>query len=254
MSCADPQPEGRRSPCNCTRAEVAKCGFEPGIWACYCTHDRVRLVAGSLIVMTLHTKSIWLALDSESLEQFPIAAARLERLQCWNWDKVSYPSYSRVPSNNGFYNPADASESCWPIIRMFHFAFLEQVCAKFDVLRASSQRKHQPGILSYMETLLGKQMPRPDYSTSRTDLSHHDLELDHKATEYATDLREGHTRAHMQTERARNDKARLLARAFHGATCCVCRMDFGARYGSVADGFIHMHHLKHCQKPLRVGW
>lgn len=42
----------------------------------------------------------------------------------------------------------------------------------------------------------------------------------------------------------RDLEARRLCIAAHGTSCCVCGFNFGAAYGSVADGYIHVHHLK----------
>jgi predicted HNH restriction endonuclease len=42
----------------------------------------------------------------------------------------------------------------------------------------------------------------------------------------------------------RDPRARLACLAHYGAECCICGMSFGARYGSVAEGFIHIHHLR----------
>lgn len=42
----------------------------------------------------------------------------------------------------------------------------------------------------------------------------------------------------------RNEKARLLCIAVHGAKCYICRFDFGVIYGPEAEGYIHVHHLR----------
>jgi 5-methylcytosine-specific restriction protein A len=42
----------------------------------------------------------------------------------------------------------------------------------------------------------------------------------------------------------RDPEARRQCLAAHGTTCCVCGFNFGAVYGSVAEGFIHVHHLR----------
>lgn len=42
----------------------------------------------------------------------------------------------------------------------------------------------------------------------------------------------------------RNAKARQECIEAHGATCCICKFDFGERYGLIADGYIHVHHIK----------
>lgn len=42
----------------------------------------------------------------------------------------------------------------------------------------------------------------------------------------------------------RNPKARRKCIDAHGHRCCICGFDFGASYGEVADGYIHVHHLR----------
>lgn len=42
----------------------------------------------------------------------------------------------------------------------------------------------------------------------------------------------------------RNRKARQACIDRWGVTCTVCRFDFGAVYGDLGEGYIHVHHLK----------
>jgi putative restriction endonuclease len=42
----------------------------------------------------------------------------------------------------------------------------------------------------------------------------------------------------------RNSEARRRCIAAHGTTCCICGFNFGAIYGEVFEGFIHVHHLR----------
>jgi hypothetical protein len=42
----------------------------------------------------------------------------------------------------------------------------------------------------------------------------------------------------------RDAQARLACIAAHGTSCCVCGFSFGAVYGTVAEGYIHVHHLR----------
>ena len=42
----------------------------------------------------------------------------------------------------------------------------------------------------------------------------------------------------------RNPEARRRCIEHYGAKCVVCGFDFGAVYGGVAEGLIHVHHLK----------
>jgi 5-methylcytosine-specific restriction enzyme A len=42
----------------------------------------------------------------------------------------------------------------------------------------------------------------------------------------------------------RDPKARRRCIEAHGTTCSICGFSFGAVYGDVAEGFIHIHHLR----------
>lgn len=56
-------------------------------------------------------------------------------------------------------------------------------------------------------------------------------------------LREGAAREITINAYERSAAARELCIAHHGTTCSICAFDFEAAYGSVAKGFIHVHHL-----------
>ncbi|HQU44294.1 MAG: HNH endonuclease [Planctomycetia bacterium 21-64-5] len=42
----------------------------------------------------------------------------------------------------------------------------------------------------------------------------------------------------------RNAEARRRCIEAHGTTCCICGFSFGDVYGEVAEGYIHVHHLR----------
>jgi putative restriction endonuclease len=42
----------------------------------------------------------------------------------------------------------------------------------------------------------------------------------------------------------RNPEARRRCIAAHGTDCCICGFSFGAVYGEVAEGYIHVHHVR----------
>jgi hypothetical protein len=53
----------------------------------------------------------------------------------------------------------------------------------------------------------------------------------------------------VQSKRERDPAARAACIRAHGYSCAVCSFDFSARYGTLGDKFIHVHHLK----PLSEG-
>ncbi len=42
----------------------------------------------------------------------------------------------------------------------------------------------------------------------------------------------------------RNSEARRRCIEHHGTKCCICGFSFGAIYGSEAEGYIHVHHIR----------
>lgn len=57
-------------------------------------------------------------------------------------------------------------------------------------------------------------------------------------------LREGSMLQRLTTVYVRDPDARRQCIAKYGARCFVCNFSFKERYGRVADGFIHVHHLR----------
>ena len=51
----------------------------------------------------------------------------------------------------------------------------------------------------------------------------------------------------------RDAAARSACIAHFGASCRVCHFDFGARYGELGSGFIHVHHTRQL-RDIRVGY
>ncbi|OUL35853.1 hypothetical protein BV372_09690 [Nostoc sp. T09] len=59
-----------------------------------------------------------------------------------------------------------------------------------------------------------------------------------------THLLEGATCQVMINSYERNLEARRRCVEHHGLSCCICNFNFGEKYGAVAEGYIHVHHLK----------
>ncbi len=128
-------------------------------WGTYRDDDRLRLLLGSLIVMSLEDQRIWMALDKE---QIPEIEEELDDSPHWTWDTGEYSEYSAVPSVNGYYTPGKKWE-LWDSLKDAHFSFLEKVADKYEKLAADSQQKHDSDVLEYLRTELDRDIPRPDY-------------------------------------------------------------------------------------------
>jgi HNH endonuclease len=62
-------------------------------------------------------------------------------------------------------------------------------------------------------------------------------------------FQEGARRDVVQSQIERNRAARDACIAVHGSTCAVCGFNFGAVYGALGEGFIHVHHCN----PVSLG-
>lgn len=54
---------------------------------------------------------------------------------------------------------------------------------------------------------------------------------------------EGHRREVLVNRYERDPRARAACIEHHGHSCSVCDVDFASAYGSLGEGFIHVHHL-----------
>lgn len=125
--------------------------------------DRLRLLVGSLIVLTIHRRGAWMALDQRLLLESKEELEILNRSQDWHWDTDRWSVYTRIPSKNGYYMPSDKHSQMWPIIRRFHFAYIAKVAKTFSQLREDSQQKHMPQVLAYLRHALNHYVPEPVY-------------------------------------------------------------------------------------------
>lgn len=60
----------------------------------------------------------------------------------------------------------------------------------------------------------------------------------------AIPMREGARYQVLVNAYERNPEARRQCIAAHGTDCCICGFSFGAVYGEVAEGYIHVHHVR----------
>lgn len=93
-------------------------------WAAHVKPDRIRLLVGQLIVMTVSAEWVWLATDDGA------DASVLSSLQSWEWDMTSDGRYKLIPSRNGFYRSETDAGGDWEHIRKAHFSFLKETIAR----------------------------------------------------------------------------------------------------------------------------
>jgi predicted HNH restriction endonuclease len=65
-----------------------------------------------------------------------------------------------------------------------------------------------------------------------------------KDTETKVTFKEGATSKILVNSYERNPKARQKCIEYYGTNCCICGFDFAEKFGTIGEGFIHVHHLK----------
>ncbi len=132
-------------------------------WGTYYLPNKVRLLVGNLIVLSIERNCVWLALDNQLLESSEKYQHLLKETNNWQWDKDDYPTYSQVPSRNGCYTPSENHLEIWPVIRSLHFEFISKVAAKYEKLKKTSQTKHSSAVVSYLRNEIDQSVPSPIY-------------------------------------------------------------------------------------------
>ena len=135
-------------------------------WGAYYTNDKIRLLVGSLIVLTIEKHGIWVTLEKQLLEKSKEGRLVIESSKDWQWDTGRWSEYKAVPSKNGFYIPSKDNLRIWSTIRRLHFSFIDKAAKKYEQLRQDSQRKHMPDLLEYLGYALNKSVPKPFYGDS----------------------------------------------------------------------------------------
>jgi 5-methylcytosine-specific restriction protein A len=152
----------------------------------------------------------------------------------------SDPYYPAVPVSSGVCTIASEDLPSLPAaVREAHNAYI-RAAASFK--RGSPFRKSfSPAVLEYLEEALGESLPRPSYFSQEATPRLEPLpeELDDSMA-----LWEGARYSVTVNAYERNPVSRCRCIAHYGPTCVVCGFNFGAVYGPLAVGFIHVHHIK----------
>lgn len=151
------------------------------------------------------------------------------------------PVYPSVPIPSGVCQVAPSNLVDLPAtVRRAHESYI-QAAASYK--RSSPfRRSHSPAVIEYIESALATALPRPSYAPRAA----HDQRVDPLPDELdpSQPLTEGACYQVTVNAYERDPRARQLCIAGHGTACVICGFSFGAAFGPVAEGFIHVHHLR----------
>jgi hypothetical protein len=153
----------------------------------------------------------------------------------------SSPVYPAVPVSSGVCQVAPSDIIAMPsVVRKAHEAYI-QTAASFKQV-SPFRRSHSPAVIDYVESALATKLPRPSYASpgvedTRVDPLPDELDL-------LEPMIEGARYQVSVNAYERDPRARKLCIASYGTACVICKFSFGAAYGPVAEGFIHVHHVR----------
>ena len=197
--------------------------------------DRLRLNVGQVETLTLEPKGIWFLFESPISPNSPDVATRFEI------EISDCPFYPAVPIPSGrCFVPSSRLASLPPAVRQAHDRYI-RAAASFKRMSPFKQ-SWSPAILEHVERVLATALPRPSYLNSEAM----DLRVDPLPDELDSSepMIEGAQYQITVNAYERDPRARALCIAEHGSACVVCGFSFGTAFGSVAEGLIHVHHLR----------
>lgn len=201
----------------------------PFMWLTHVLRNRIRLLVGRLIVLTLKDDHVWLATDATA------ESGHLSNLASWEWDTGGcpdgYPEYKRPPSRNGYYHPSKDRDRDWQHIRRLHFDYLDRLMVKKRAFDPRSVAKHEPNLATYISEAIGCSV-----ADSKS------VQLPQEVTSPAQ-YWEGSIKRISVNRYERDPAAREACLRRFGYRCAACGMSFGEWYGKEVEWLIHVHHV-----------
>lgn len=199
----------------------------------------VTMQAGSLRLNVGQVETLTLSADSARF----LFRSPLQRKPNKNFDILlsERPVYTSVPVPSGIcFVPVAELPSLPATIRNSHEVYI-QAAASFKRV-SPFRRSFSPAVLEYVESVLRTTLPRPSYA--RREFLDQRVEPLPDETDPSPPLLEGARYQITVNAFERDPRARQRCIARYGNGCAVCGFSFGAVYGPIADGFIHVHHLR----------
>ncbi len=194
---------------------------------------QIYLIVGHLVPFSVVQGNIWMALDQQQLEAHPQYTEYLNEAQSWKWRIGRYAYFKLVPSRNGCYFPdADPSQELWPRVWKLNSTFVKRIGELKRKLHPQSRGGYEPAIIEYLRQELKTSLPEPATDSALPE------EIE------GTVFYEGARKQISVNAYERNQGARRICLQHYGTRCTVCLQDMSEIYGTVADGLIHVHHLK----------
>ena len=128
----------------------------PAKWSITLLADRVRLLMGRPVICTLHDGAIWFSLDRSAVS--PVGERSLRADPDWQPHTRGTTDTERF---SGYYLRLDPESASWPIVFHAFAARVQQAAGRYHALHPMSADAWSPSVLEYIESELGRRLPRP---------------------------------------------------------------------------------------------
>ena len=196
----------------------------PSEWGITLFSEMVRLNVGKIEVLAYVANMVHCIIDSQHV---PTALRHRQDVEL-----IIKPDgvLRSVPVSAVCNFPAELAAELFPLLRSSHDSLIR--AASKAPLNPAARRAYSPGVTDFLSSTVGRQLQHPSYHAR------------HDETVSPSQFNEGATRQVSLSIYERNPYARQRCIEHYGCRCSICGFDFGAVFGDLGRGFIHVHHLK----------
>jgi 5-methylcytosine-specific restriction enzyme A len=225
-----PVPRIRVSVAQFLRSFLERAAVRTTAWSVTLDPDSVRLNVGPVQVLGLESDSVW----------FCALGAEGDRWPDWVEDLSARPIiYPSVSIRSRVYGVRPARVGTLPVpLAELALLYVDQAASR-RTGKSAWYKSNSLGVLGFLESYLDCTLPRPlGDSAIDSDFIPEPTEMEDGGT-----YPEGATRQVTVNAYERSRAARAQCLEHHGLHCLVCGELLSARYGEIAAGLIHVHHL-----------
>jgi 5-methylcytosine-specific restriction protein A len=195
----------------------------PNAWSITLFQEMVRLNVGKIEALTFIRNKVHCVIDSQCI---PTALRQREDVELHIETGGVYPS---VPVSAICDFSADLAGELFQLLRSSHHSLIR---AASGVRGTSFRAAYSPGVTEFLSSATGRHLQHPTHYIA----SGHSV--------ISPELVEGALSQVSRNAYERNPDARRRCIEHYGCRCSVCDFDFERTYGTLGNGFIHVHHLK----------
>jgi hypothetical protein len=139
--------------------------FGTAIWGVTLYPERVHLNVGHVVPFSIRQNDIFIAIIGLGLNSLAAKQrAQLNDLVERQSGPIDDDVFGTIKGSRRFIVLPENLAKVWPLIHTAHQLFIEKATQGPSQLHQDCRRAHSPGVLDYLEEVLGKKMPRPTYT------------------------------------------------------------------------------------------